>query len=242
MRQSEQERPSYQLLQGFATVNEDHRVMSTSLYYTPSDMAAIAYTVPFLSQQSTSNDDGFSCREYSAPFLSSHSSYPSVPPYNGYILPHMPSSSPPSTSRNGLPVPNSMPRNPGTLSFHSHVQSVQCVDAPTLNARLSTHKIHEMSTGAHDSDPTGQIRQGSYRSTVSTLATQRAASHRRKHPPKYTCQHCSTCFTTARNQRNHENSHRNLKIFACSICHMAMATRSNVLRHGRKQHPGQGSC
>ncbi|KNZ72166.1 hypothetical protein J132_04447 [Termitomyces sp. J132] len=134
--------------------------MSTSLYYTPSDMAAIAYTVPFLSQQSTSNDDGFSCREYSAPFLSSHSSYPSVPPYNGYILPHMPSSSPPSTSRNGLPVPNSMPRNPGTLSFHSHVQSVQCVDAPTLNALIPQAKSVRAAIGPQSAPwpPNEQLR------------------------------------------------------------------------------------
>lgn len=147
-----------------------------------------------------------------------------------------------------------------SVLVHSFPATPQSVETGTSNAPR-TPQTRDSSTD--DSDVKKQTSEGTYRPTVSTLAIQRAASHRRKHEAKFACPYpnCNSSFTTARNLQSkklcfhyptnrisnifpldHENSHRNAKNFTCSVCHLAMATRSNVLRHGKKKHPGQGLC
>ncbi|KAG6862021.1 hypothetical protein C0995_008209 [Termitomyces sp. Mi166 len=251
--------PFWQASQSPSTVNEDPplEILTSSLPlcddpYITGNMEAIAYTLGCYQnypncyrppQLPTSTDEDFSRRDNpgNAPCIPYYRYYPFAPPNNGYTPPRVPTAaSPPSTSWKGFPPSNCMsgndqtPTSGSTASFHSSIPPANPEETPTSNAP-PTQQMRESST---DRDPQGHM--GNYRSKVSTSATQRAASHRRKHEAKFACPHpnCNSRFTTARNKQNHENSHRNLKSFACSKCHLAMATRSNVLRHGKKQHPG----
>ncbi|KAG6820085.1 hypothetical protein H0H93_005514 [Arthromyces matolae] len=157
-----------------------------------------------------------------------------------------------------VPLSSPTPLNNPTLA-NPYPTSASYADGSAYN-RFSTQQMEGPSLNTNDNDPESQFFEGSFRPNVSTTATRRAASYRRKNEAKYVCRHCGTRFTTMRNQQrkellpspvaslliitrlDHEDSHVNAKKYVCSECHLAMATRSNVLRHGRTQHPGLGPC
>ncbi|KAJ2939908.1 hypothetical protein O0L34_g6614 [Tuta absoluta] len=54
----------------------------------------------------------------------------------------------------------------------------------------------------------------------------------RNHP----CTHCGQCFFTSHDQRRHQRTHQEIRLFACSYCDGRFKSKDSLRRHLKKQH------